>query len=135
MQISLRAEAVVDLSAASDTTAFTIKAPGAGSIALTAVFGRFEEAVATGGFTSTAGVASLEVAGVEYATWSTGVTSTARSIGDTILMDANATALALGGNVNFAAGDEITLKTKTAGTGGTVTGTIRFNLPLDINLG
>lgn len=135
MFLPLRAEAVVDLDAASNTTAFTINAPGAGSIALSAVFGRLEEAIASGGFSSTAGVASLEVAGVEYATFSTGVAATARAIGATVLMTANATATALGGNVNFNAGDAIVLKTKTQGAGGTVTGTIRFYLPLEFDLG
>lgn len=135
MKLSYKADAVVDLDAASGTTAFTIKAPGAGSISLSAVFGRFEEAVASGGFSTTAGVASLEVGGVEYATWSTGVSATARAIGDTVLMTANTAANALGDNVNFASGDAIVLKTKTQGVGGTVTGTLRFVLPLEVNLG
>lgn len=135
MFLPYRAEAVVDLDAASNTTSFTVVAPGAGSIALSAVFGRFEEAIASGGFTTTAGVASLEVAGVEYATFSTGTNATARAIGETVLLTPNATATALGGNVNFNAGDSITLKTKTQGAGGTVTGTIRFWLPLDLDLG
>lgn len=135
MRTLIRAEAVVDLDAASATTAFTIKAPGAGTISISAVFGRFEEAVAAGGFSTTAGVASLEVAGTEYATWSTGVAATARAIGDTVLVTANTASNALGDNVTFASGDAITLKTKTQGVGGTVTGTIRFYLPLEVNLG
>lgn len=135
MQKSYTADAVVDLSASSDTSAATVDMPGAGVLYVDQIFGRFEEAVASGGFTSAAGVASVEVAGTEVCTWSTGVTSTARAIGDTVFVTPSAAVTANGGIATFAAGDAIEVVTKTAGTGGTVTGTIRFNLPVEFNAG
>lgn len=135
MLFTYKADAVVDLDAASATTAATIKAPGAGWVLVKEMFGRFEEAVAAGGFSTTAGVASLEIGGVEVATWSTGVAATARSIGDTVQPTVDGTYVtSASGAYKVAAGDTITLKTKTQGVGGTVTGTIRFNIPMDINL-
>lgn len=128
-------EAVVDLDAASDTTATTFKAPAAGWVNVKQIFGRFEEAVAAGGFSSTAGVASIVIGGVEVATWSTGVAATARSIGDTVQVTVDGTNVTNAqGSLKVAAGDAIVCKTKTQGAGGTVTGTIRFYVPLDMNL-
>lgn len=126
-------EAVVNLDAATGTSATKFKCPGAGYINIAAAFGRFEEVVASGGFSSAAGVASIEVGGVEVATWSTGVGATARAIGDVVFVSpiaANADKA-----VVVAAGDLIECKTKTQGTGGTVTGEIRFWLPVEFNLG
>jgi len=131
MQSLYKADAVVDLDAASATTAWTMKAPGAGYIEVAEVWGRFEEAVAASGFSSAAGVASLTIGSTEVATWSTGVSATARAIGDTVFFTPATDVKA----VNFAAGDSIILKTKTQGTGGTVTGTIRFVIPMELNVG
>lgn len=136
MQSTLRMEAVVDLDASSGTSATKFKAPGAGWVNVKEMFGRFEEAVAAGGFSSAAGVASCEIGGVEVATWSTGVAATARAIGDTVQPTVDGTvATNAQGAVKVAAGDLIEFKTKTQGTGGTVTGTIRFYVPADFNLG
>lgn len=135
MMFTYKADAVVDLDAATGTTAATIKAPGDGYVLVKEIFGRFEEAVAGGGFSSAAGVASLEINSVEVATWTTGVAATARAIGDTVQVTVDGTTVtSASGALKVTAGQTITLKTKTQGTGGTVTGTIRFNIPMDINL-
>lgn len=126
-------EAVVNLDASSATSATKFKAPGAGYIEIASAFGRFEEAVASGGFSSTAGVASIEVGGVEVATWSTGVAATARAIGDTVMVTPSATYADKA--ITVSAGDLIECKTKTQGAGGTVTGEIRFWIPCEFNLG
>jgi hypothetical protein len=131
MKTLLRVEAAVDLDAASDTTASIFKAPGAGTVNVSEAFGRFEEAVAGSGFSSAAGVASIVIGGTEYGTWSTGVSATARAIGDTVPVTVTGSNTA----VVVAAGDTITVKTKTQGTGGTVTGTLRWFIPCEFNLG
>lgn len=126
-------EAVVDLDASSATSATKFKCPGAGYIDIAATFGRFEEAVAAGGFSSAAGVASIEVGGTEVATWSTGVAATARAIGDCVTVTPIATYSDKA--IVVASGDLIEVKTKTQGSGGTVTGTIRFWIPVEFDLG
>jgi hypothetical protein len=132
----LRMEATVNLDAASDTTATTFKAPGAGYVNVKQIFGRFEEAVAAGGFSTAAGVASVVIGGLEVATWSTGVAATARAIGDTVQPTVDGTNVtAANGVIKVAAGDAIVMKTKTQGTGGTVTGEIRFYIPFEGDLG
>lgn len=129
-------EAVVDLDASSATVASTFKVPAAGYVNVKQIFGRFEEAVASGGFSSAAGVASVKIGSAEVATWSTGVAATARSIGDTVQVTVDGTNVTdASGVFKVAAGDAITVNTKTQGTGGTVTGTIRFYIPIDLNLG
>jgi len=134
MKTLLRMEGIVDLNAADATSASIFKAPGAGYIDVAACFVRFEEAVAAGGFSTTAGVASLEVGGVEVATWSTTVAPSAgKAIGDTAMVTP-ATAYA-DKPVTFASGATIEVKTKTQGVGGTVTGTARFWIPVEFNLG
>lgn len=135
MQSTLRMEAVVDLDASTGTSATKFKVPAAGWVNAKQIFGRFEEAVASGGFSSAAGVASVEVGGVEVATITTGVAATARAIGDTLQATVDGTNVTNAqGAIKVAAGDLIECKTKTQGTGGTVTGTIRFYVPLDLNL-
>jgi len=135
MQLVYKVDAVVDLDAAAGTSAAIIKSPGDGYIFVKGIFARFEEAVAAGGFSSAAGVASIEINSVEVATWSTGVAATARSIGDTVLVTVDGTNVtSANGHYKVTAGQTITVKTKTQGTGGTVTGTVRFNIPMDINL-
>lgn len=136
MQGYFRQEAVVDLDAASGTSATKFKVPAAGYVHVKQIFGRFEEAVAGSGFSSTAGVASIEVGGLEVATWSTGVSATARAIGDTVQVTVDGTNVtAAAGVIKVAAGDLIECKTKTQGAGGTVTGTVRFYVPFEVNLG
>ena len=128
-------DAVVDLDAADGTTAATIKAPGNGYIHIKEIFGRFEEAVAGGGFSATAGVASIVVNSVEVATWSTGVAATARAIGDTVLVTVDGTVVTTAqGSLKVTSGQTISVKTKTQGVGGTVTGTVRFMIPMDLDL-
>lgn len=135
MKTLLRSEGVVDLNAAAATSASIFKAPGAGYLDVAASFIRFEEAVAAGGFTTTAGVAALYVGGTEVASWSTGVGAacTGRAIGDVIKVTP-ATGYEDKPAV-FAAGDSIEIKTKTQGVDGTVTGTCRFWTPVEFNLG
>jgi uncharacterized cupin superfamily protein len=125
-------EAVVDLDAADGTSATTFKAPGAGWVDVNGIFGRFEEAVASAGFSTTAGVASVTIGSTEVATWSTGVGAVAKSIGDTAEFTPASEALK---RVKVAAGDAIIMKTKTQGVGGTVTGTVRAYVPIDVDLG
>lgn len=135
---SLRAEAVVDLSAADDTTAFTMDAPGNGYVQVDEIWGRFEEAVASGGFTTVAPVMSIEIGGTEVGTYTTGTAATAQAVGDTIgsiFTPDGTTATAATSAVEVSTGDVIALKTKTQGTGGTVTGTIRCYIPMDLDLG
>jgi hypothetical protein len=134
MQTILRMEAVVDMDAASDTTASTFKAPTAGYLMPSAIFGRFEEAVAAGGFTTTAGVAAIYVGTTEVASWSSlvGALCLAKAIGDTALV--TPAAAYTEAPIKFAAGDAITVKTKTQGVGGTVTGTVRFWIPVEFGL-
>lgn len=134
MKTLLRMEATVNLDASSATSATIFKAPGAGYIDVASCFVNFEEAIAAGGFSSTAGVASLEVGGVEVATYSTGVAPAAgKAIGDTALV--TPVAAYADKAVTFAAGATIEAKTKTQGAGGTVTGTARFWIPVEFNLG
>ncbi len=129
-------EATVNLDAASATSATKFKAPGAGFINVKQIFGRFEEAVAAAGFSGTAGVASIEIGGLEVATWSTGVGATARAIGDTVQPTVDGTNVtAANGVIKVAAGDLIECKTKTQGVGGTVTGELRFYVPIECDLG
>lgn len=131
-----KADAVVDLSASDDTSAAIIKSPGDGYVYVGEIFGRFEEAVASGGFTSTAGVASIEIGGTEVATWSTGTTATARAIGDVVTVTVDGTNVTAANSAyKVSSGDTIEVVTKTQGVGGTVTGTIRFNIPMDVDLG
>lgn len=129
-------EAVVDLDAATGTTASTFKMPAAGWVHAKQAFGRFEEAVASGGFTTTAGVASINVGSSELGTITTGVAATARAIGDTLPVTVDGTNVTSAqGAFKVAAGDSFTVKTKTQGVGGTVTGTIRFYVPFSFDLG
>lgn len=128
-------EAVVDLDASAATSATKFKVPAAGFVYAKQIFGRFEEAVASGGFSTTAGVASVEVGGKEVATISTGVAATARAIGDTLQVTVDGTNVTnSNGAIAVAAGDLIECKTKTQGVGGTVTGTVRFWVPVELNL-
>lgn len=130
---NLTATAVVDLSAATNTT-FTYEALGAGYILADQITGTLEEAIAAGGFTSTAGIAQVQVGSTVVAQYSTGTTVAGEALGNTVEFTPNATN-APEGVYNFSAGDIITVKLTTQGTGGTVTGTLRVNIPMEEDLG
>ena len=130
---NLTATAVVDLSAVANTT-FTYEAIGAGYILADQITGTLEEAIAAGGFTSTAGIVQIQVGSTVVAQYSTGTTTAAQAIGQTVEFTPDATN-AREGVYNFEAGDILTVKLTTAGTGGTVTGTLRVNVPMEEDLG
>lgn len=132
MNTTIKSDAVVDLSATAGSV-WSMKAPFAGYVDLESAFLRFEEAVASGGFSSTASVVSIEVGGSEVATWTTGVGATAVAIGDTKTFTLDSSVDANVGSVKVAAGDLIDFKLKTLGTGGTLTGTARLHINCDFN--
>lgn len=101
-----------DISVAADTTNFTMEAPYAGKLAIDESFLRWTEE--TGTQTTTEGVVSIEVAGVEVATLTANV---ADAVGQTQRFEA-----ADDKYIEFSEGDNIAIKTKTQATGGTVTG-------------
>lgn len=127
-----RAETVADLSSAA--TVYTLKVATGGVLNVSQITGVFEEAVASGGFTSTAPVVTVSVGGTALATYTTGTTATAKAIGDEVQFTPNTTN-APGGVYVVTAGDTFTVAVSTAGTGGTVTGTLRVFLPFERNLG
>ncbi len=132
MQVTFVSPAIVDLNATAATAAFTWTATKAGVINVNAIFGILEEAVAAGGFSSTAGDFTVKVGSTAIAAWSTGVSATARAIG----YQANATpdtTNAPKGYYKFAAGDTITIVNAAQGAGGTVTGTVRVYLPVEFD--
>ena len=110
---------VADISDADDTTQFTIEAPAAGVVEIQKCFLRWSEA--TGTQSSTQGVVSIEVAGTEVATLTANISD---AIGETQVFT-GATTDTNGNTINsidFAAGADIVIKTKTQAVGGTVTG-------------
>jgi hypothetical protein len=132
MYVNFMSPAVVDMSGTADTAAFTWTTTKAGTILANAIFGILEEAVASGGFTSTAGDYTVKVGSYIIATWSTGTTATARAIG----YQANATPSTTycpDGSYKFAAGDTITISNDSQGAGGTTTGTVRVYLPVEFD--
>lgn len=118
----LRAEAVIDLSAAAATVAFTIEAPAAGKLHVNQMYARIEEAIDN---PTVAGVGSVEVAGTEYATFQAVDNDI---VGDTYMATPDS-AVGDDGVVFVTAGQDITCVTKTQGTGGTGAGTLRVYLP------
>lgn len=130
---NLTASAVVDLSAATNTT-YTYETVGAGYILADQITGTLEEAIAAGGFTSTAGIVQIQVGSTVVAQYSTGTTVAGEALGNTVEFTPNATN-APEGVYNFDAGDVITVKLTTQGSGGTVTGTLRVNIPMEEDLG
>lgn len=130
---NLTATAVVDLSAATNTT-FTYEAVGGGYILADQITGTLEEAIAAGGFTSTAGIVQVQVGSTVVAQYSTGTTVAGEALGNTVEFTPSATN-APEGVYNFDAGDVITVKLTTQGSGGTVTGTLRVNIPMEEDLG
>jgi hypothetical protein len=127
------AEAVVDLDAAVGVF-YTYKTIGAGYVDVNQIVGTFEEAVAGGGFSTTAGIADIKVDGNQVGTFTTGTPATARAIGDSLLITPNTTN-APDGIFTFTAGDVISVALTQQGTGGTVTGTLRVTVPVEENLG
>lgn len=126
--------AVVNFDAAADTAAMTWTMTKAGVIDTGSIFGILEEAVASGGFTSTAGDFTVKVGSNAIATWSTGTTATARAIGYQANATTNAT-YAPNGFYKFDAGDTITVMNDAQGAGGTVTGTARVFIPISFDAG
>lgn len=116
----VRAEDLVDISASAGVS-FTMDAPFAGKIMLGSCWARWEEAAGTQ--TTTAGVASIEVGGTEYATLTSGKNE---AIGDRDVFTLSG--VGVDKAVYVAAGDLIDVKLKTQAVGGTVTGTIRVYL-------
>jgi hypothetical protein len=130
---NLTATAVVDLSASTNTT-FTYETVGAGYLLVDQITGTLEEAIAVGGFTSTAGIVQIQVGSTVVAEFSTGTTTAALAIGQTVEFTPDTTN-APEGVFTVAAGDIVTVKLTTQGTGGTVTGTLRVNIPMEEDLG
>jgi hypothetical protein len=126
---------VVNLDGSAGTAALTWTLSTAGTLQTNAVFAVLEEAVATGGMTTTAGDYTVQVVRgattYDVAAWSTGVTATARAIG----YQADATTDATNapkGYFELQAGDKILVVNKAQAAGGTVTGTARVFLPIEI---
>lgn len=119
MKQVLQATGVANISDASDTSQYSIEAPAAGVLRVDQTYIRWTEA--TGSQTSTQGVVSLEVAGVEVATLtanqSDGIGETQTFTGATT--DTNGTVI---NAIDFAAGADIEVVVKTQAVGGTITG-------------
>lgn len=113
---------VIDLNDAATTIAYTFDAPKAGKINLRLSYARVTEAIGT--MTTTVGVGSVEVGGVEYATI---VPTASDAVGTTYTMT-EAAAVGDDGAVYVAAGDKIDFVTKTQAVGGTVTGELEVFL-------
>lgn len=136
MFITTFTPAVVDFNATAGTAALTWTLSTGGTLQTNSIFGIIEELVAAGGFTTTAGDFTVQVVrgGTTYdvAAWSTGVTSATRAIG----FQADATTDATNapkGYFELVAGDRILVVNKAQGAGGTVTGTARVFLPIELN--
>ena len=125
MTQTVQAEAVVDISASTGSV-FKFKAPRAGKILLNECWARWTEAAGTQ--TTTAGVASIEVATVEQATITSGKDE---AVGD---VDTWTLASTVGNDkaVYFAAADLIDVKLKTQAVGGSVTGELRAYLVIEL---
>lgn len=110
-----------DISDAAATVQFTMEAPYRGVLRLDECFIRWTEA--TGTQTTTAGVLSISVAGTEVATLTANVSD---AIGETQIFTA-----ASDKNIEFLAGDDIVIKTKTQAVDGTITGDGDVTLSLE----
>ena len=133
--ISPVAADIADLSTtAANVFSYTFAAEG--YILCDQIYGRLEEAIAAGGFTTSAGIVTIQVGSTTVATFSTGATTggntvAAGAIGKQYLFTTSATD-APTGTFKVAAGDVLTVDV-TAGVGGTVTGTIRVTVPVESN--
>lgn len=112
------AAGTADISDASGTVQETYKAPFNGYLRLDRCFAQWTEA--TGTQTTTVGVLSIEVGGVEVATLTA---SQGGAVGDTQLFTPNATYVDAANPVyRFSVGDVIRTKVKTQAVDGTTTG-------------
>ena len=136
----MRAETVADLSAAA-ATVWLMNMVSAGHLQVKQLFAIIEEAIAAGGFSTTAGECQLTAqpsggSEVELCSFTTGVAPVAgKAIGDQVQLTVNETNVGTDGVYTFAAGTVFRVKNKTQGVGGTLTGTLRFYLPISQNLG
>lgn len=112
MKFMLQADGAADINQADDTTNYTVEAPFAGVLRLDESLLRWSEA--TGTQSTTQGVISIEVAGTEVATLTANISD---AIGETQLFTASDSKY-----IEFSAGDDIEVITKTQAVGGTVTG-------------
>jgi hypothetical protein len=131
------AEAVVDLSAATGAV-YTYQTIGDGYVEVAQIVGTFEEAVAGGGFSTTAGIVTVQAnpgsGAVALGTFTTGTPATARAIGDSLQITVDSTN-APQGIYHFTAGTDLIVNLTTQGTGGTTTGTLRVTIPVEEDLG
>ena len=140
MLYTIRGETVADLSAAA-ATVWTMKAQSAGKLNVKQIFAMVEEAIAAGGFSSVAGESQLTAqpsggSEVELCSFTTGVApAVGKAVGDQVRFTVNTTNVNTSQNYDFDADCVFRFKNKTAGTGGTVTGTLRIYLPIDQDLG
>jgi len=111
------AAGAADISQASDNTNWTMEMPFAGRLNLEKTFLHWTEA--TGTQSGTRGVASIEVAGTEVASLTANISD---AIGETQTYTLDSTVDAGSPYVDFDAGDDIELLTKTQAAGGTTTG-------------
>lgn len=110
-----------DISDADATTQFTMEAPYKGTIRLDECFLRWSEA--TGTQTTTPGVISITVGSTEVATLTANLSD---AIGQTQRFTASSDKY-----IEFAAGDNIIIKTKTQAVGGTLVGDGDVSLSLE----
>jgi hypothetical protein len=130
--ISPLAAGIADLSVtAADVFTYTFATEG--YLLCDQIYGRLEEAIAAGGFSTTAAIVTVQVGSTTVATFSTGVAPVAGAIGKEYLFTTSATN-APTGSFKFSAGDVLTVDC-TAGVGGTLTGTMRVTLPVESNNG
>lgn len=113
--------AAADISDADATTQFTMEAPYKGTIRLDECFLRWSEA--TGTQTTTPGVISITVGSTEVATLTANLSD---AIGQTQRFTASSDKY-----IEFAAGDNIIIKTKTQAVGGTLVGDGDVSLSLE----
>jgi hypothetical protein len=121
------AQIVVDINAADDTSAYSFDVPFDGYLVLGECYAVAEEA--TGTQSSTQGVVSIEVGGVEVGTLTADIS---QSIGHTQTFTPDGTNVTAANPVyKVTAGDAVEAITKTQAVGGTVTGTYRVSFALD----
>jgi len=124
MKFVLQASGAADINQADGTTNYTAEMPKAGVLRLDECFLRWSEA--TGTQTTTQGVISIEVAGTEVATLTANISD---AIGESQLFTASGDKY-----VEFSAGDDIEVITKTQAVGGTVTGDGTCMLSLELGV-
>lgn len=123
MKYTVLAVDAADINQADNTTNWTMEAPKNGIIRLDECFLRWTEA--TGTQSTTQGVISIEVAGAEVATLTANISD---AIGETQTFTESDNKY-----IDFAAGDDIEVITKTQAVGGTVTGDGDVYLSLEMS--